>query len=373
MFDLGTMGLSLGAGLLSGFMGSSASRRASEQQQQAAAQALAYQQQAQRDATGRMDSAMAQARGDYGVARSDQLNALDMVRGGYGDALAGARGDVQAGLDYGIPNQRAAAAQSVGYLQPYMNMGSNAADSLTNLYKGGNLNYDQFLSSPDYKWSFGEGEKALGNLQRARGGFQGGNATLDTIKYAQGAASQQLGSYFDRLFKMSGAGQQAAGQAGQNVMGTERDISGNVLGAYTNMANQRLNANQALSGNVLQTYGNIANQGVGLANQGIGAANNYANVLMQGANQAGNYITGAGQAAAAGTVGAANAWSQGIGGGVNNGMFLNAYGNRNAGGGGGGGAPLGNWMSQNFGNGTGYQTNPWSSGGMFGAGGSGWS
>lgn len=355
------LGLSAGAGLLSGYLGSRASSQAANQQVQSAQQALAYQQQAQAGAFGNYDTALSGARSDYGVARSDQLSALDYARQGNANALAGARGDIQAGLDYGIPNQRAAAAQSVGYLQPYMNMGSNAANTLTGMYSGtGKFDSSAFDKSPDYNFRFDEGMRGLGNLQRARGGFLGGNATLDTLKYAQGAASQEFGSYFDRLMRMSGAGQQAAGQAGQNVMGTEQNIAGNVLGAYTNMANQGMAANRDMTGQTLSTYGNIANQGVGLANQNINAAGNMANMTMQGANTAGGYITGAGQAAAAGTVGAANAWSQGISNGVNNGMFLNAYSNRNAG---GGGTPLGNYMSQNFGNGTGYQTNPWSSGG----------
>lgn len=124
---------------------------------------------------------------------------------------------------------------------------------------------DDFQADPGYAFRQSEGEKALTRQLAAGGRLYSGAAMKDMARFSQGLASQEYGAAFDRF----------------NV-------------GQTNQFN-RLAA--------------ISGIGQTAANQTGAAGQNYA-------NQVGNNIIGAGNAAAAGRVGQANAWngaiSQGI-------------------------------------------------------------
>jgi hypothetical protein len=124
-----------------------------------------------------------------------------------------------------------------------------------------------FIKDPGYEFRMTEGQKGVENSAAARGGLLSGAAMKAMQKYGQDFASNEFqNSYnrfnndqttqFNRLSGMAGSGQTAATQQGN-------------------------------------------------------AATNYG-------QRAGDTMTGIGNAQAAGTVGSANAWSNGIGGAVNN-------------------------------------------------------
>lgn len=135
-----------------------------------------------------------------------------------------------------------------------------------------------FEQDPSYQFRLNEGLKALQASGAARGTLLSGQGLKDITNYAQGAASQEYQSAFDRyrtqqsdiysrLSGLAGVGQTATGaisQAGQNAA---TQMGSNLIGA------------------------------------------------QQGAS---NYLTGAAASQAAGQVGSANAWAGGIGGAMNN-------------------------------------------------------
>jgi hypothetical protein len=125
---------------------------------------------------------------------------------------------------------------------------------------------DDFQKDPGYDFRLNEGRKALEGSAAARGGLFSGAAGKALTRYGQDYGSNEYGKAFDRY----------------NINNTNN-----------------FNRLASLSG-VGQTS----------ANQTGAAAQNFG-------NQMGNNIIGAGNAAAAGQVGASNAWNQAIGQGFN--------------------------------------------------------
>ena len=154
-----------------------------------------------------------------------------------------------------------------GNLNPFIQTGQNATNSLANLYglgSSGTPNYSAFLNSPDYQWAFSQGQNATQNLLSAKGNLLSGGGLTALTNWGQGLASQQFGNYFNRLLSLS--------QLGENA--------------------------------------------------GASLAGNNANM----ANTIGNTQMGIGQAQASGIVGGTNALTGAIGGGINNYLLYNALG-----------------------------------------------
>lgn len=134
-------------------------------------------------------------------------------------------------------------------LAPYLGIGSNAVNSINQLYgygqQGGQQDFSQFTNSPDYQFAQQQGNLGVQRYLSATGLSASGGAMKDISSFNQGLASQQYGNYFSRL--------------------------------------------------------------MGLATLGNNAATTSSNVAMQGANTMGNTIQGIGQAQASGVVGSSNA------------------------------------------------------------------
>jgi len=171
-------------------------------------------------------------------------------------------------------------------LQPYMGAGSTALSTLTGQLPTltapmaiqpsiNNTNWKQYMS-PAYDFQLQQGQQALQNSQAAQDGALSGAALKSLINYNQNMA----GTAFQNAF---------------NDYQTQ----------YGNQFNQYQTQNQ-----------NIYNRLANLANLGENAAANVGQAATQtGANVA-NTIQAAGNAQAAGTMGAANAFT----GAANNGM-----------------------------------------------------
>lgn len=208
-----------------------------------------------------------------------------------------------------------------------------------------------------YGFSLDQGLQGLSRAHAAAGNLSSGNADTDSMKYASGLAGQQYNNYLQGLNPYLGLQAQDRGQQRQ----LETTATAGQAGAATGLASglAGLFQNQGNAGNA-----NYTGQG---ASDAAATMNNY-NI---GSNQLG-LITGAAQLAMGMPPTGFSSIGGGGGGGSSGGGSPGLFSSFGGGGGGGSPSPLSHGMSEYFGNGTGYATNPWSSGGQFGAGGSGW-
>lgn len=119
----------------------------------------------------------------------------------------------------------------------------------------GQPNYDRFLNSPDYQFALEQGLEASNKQAAASGRLRSGGQMKALTRYGQGMASQQLGSYFNRLASMAGIGQTATSQgvaSGQGYANSMSNAIGNAGGAAA--------AGQLYRGNVIgQGFNSMAN------------------------------------------------------------------------------------------------------------------
>lgn len=154
---------------------------------------------------------------------------------------------------------------------------------------------EDLARDPSYQFRLAEGQKALERSAAARGGLLGGGFARALERYAQDVASTEYGNVYAR-------------EMGENQLRYGRALT----------------QNETAMARALQQYQTRYNVGMGqwqnrmapwqaLAGFGQTAATNMAQLGGEYANQAGNLLTGQGAALAAGQMGAANAWSQGLG------------------------------------------------------------
>jgi hypothetical protein len=119
-----------------------------------------------------------------------------------------------------------------------------------------------FFESPDYQFNLAEGTKAIERSATARGGLLGGGATKDAVRFAQGSASREYGSFVDRLMQQAGLGSNgtaASANAGANSASNVSNISMNAGNARASIYNNNAaNVNNAVQGGLqnllLQRY-----------------------------------------------------------------------------------------------------------------------
>jgi len=148
-------------------------------------------------------------------------------------------------------------------------------------------------TDPSYQFRLDEGMKALRASKNATGTLQTGQGLKDITNYAQGAASQEYQSAYDR---------------------------------FMNNQNTLYNRLSGIAGLGSGALGQVSGQGqaaAGAAGSNItGAAGQAGGYMTGGAARSGEYGTSAAAARAAGTVGAGNAFTGGVNQGVNNWMTL---------------------------------------------------
>lgn len=163
-------------------------------------------------------------------------------------------------------------------LQPYMNLGAGASGQLANLYgipgvngsTGQQPDFSSFTNSPDFLFAQSQGNKGVQQYLASTGQTQGSAGQQAISSFNQGLASQQYGNYFNRLTSLAGMGQ--------------------------------------------------------------GAATSSAGMAAQFGQTGGNTMMAGGANLASGTIGSANAWSQGISGATSPFMLaamMNSFNNRN--------------------------------------------
>lgn len=173
-------------------------------------------------------------------------------------------GAIKSAANASINQQSSEYQQSRADQAPWRTTGASALDQIAKLYgldstdangnvvKGsGKADFSSFSTSPDFQFNLGQGQDAINRSAAARGGLLSGAAVKAGETYASGLASNEFGSYVNRLSGIAGAGQ----------------VSTNATqAAGTNMANMNSNALMSAGnarasayGDIGQTVGNTAN------------------------------------------------------------------------------------------------------------------
>lgn len=298
---------------------------------------------------------------DRGLDRSlDAVNAgANYARNAYGQNynLYGDLGRTGTGiLDAGRADSLAALSGAADVYRPLQDKyGAGTSlylDSLgVNGAAGNTRAQDSFQAGPGYEFTRDQGLEALNRRRAAAGMLNSGNADIDALKYGTGLADQTYGAWQDRLAGLISPEMAAAsGLAG--TYGRASDVinadTAARLGLASGVTQGQAGANSAAAANDVALGNTLAGLYTGDATNRTGV---YGNVTS------GN-VAASNQQAAGEASGARNL--------LNAGMGLASLAVGGMGGMGGSFGSLGNLGSQVFGNGTGYQTNPWSAGGIFG-------
>lgn len=157
---------------------------------------------------------------------------------------------------------------------PYMGVGKSAADTLSQIYgwggAGGASGPDSanalasFTNTPDYKFTFGQGVRALDMSAAANHTLNTGGMGRALTDYGQGAASTQYGNVIQRLISMmtlganAGQGLGTAGVGlGSNVNTANSQLGQAQAGGIVGQANPWINAMNTGPGNILAGYQSV--------------------------------------------------------------------------------------------------------------------
>jgi hypothetical protein len=208
------------------------------------------------------------------------------------------------------------ASQAAGYQQPYYDIGTQNAATLSQKQNNGDFNtpsynyqdqeqqpgaYQQtafnYAADPGYAFQKQQGLNAVQNSAAAGGGLLSG-ATMKAMQaYGTGVANQNYNDAYQRYISGNQLGL-ATNQNAYNQYSTNRQTGmTNAMNVY-NTANQQ---NQ-------QNYGRYSD----LANMGVGASRNLSDIYNQAGMAVANTDIGQANAGAAGTMAVGNAVSNGL-------------------------------------------------------------
>lgn len=314
-----------------------------------------------------LDNGLNRATGAVTGARDAAGNLLSSNYGLYGDLRTAGTGI----LNDGTATSLAALERARGNYDPVAELGAKYGGA-TSLYldslgangADGNMRArDAFTTGPGYEFTLDEGLKAINRRRAAGGMLASGNADLDALRYGTGYANQTYRGWQDQLAgfvnpELSATSGAASGRTGVDTsianlvgadtlarLGLEQTVTGGQAGTNTARAANEVTLGNSLAG----LYSGDATNRVGLAGNVTSGNMSANNLQAQGESQGARNLLNAGMGLASLAVG-------GLGGGSFGSLMGSA----------------GNMASQYLGNGTGYQTNPWSTSGMFGSGGAGW-
>ena len=287
--------VSLGSSLLGGLLGSSAASKAAKIQQQAAT------------------AAAGDLKTQLGIYNPQIGAAGTAAAQGVTDATTAGQQGISGAVTGGQQRIDAGTAQALQLLQPYIGAGGQSLSTLMGgLAPGGDLNKtftaaDMQAYDPGYAFRMSQANKALAGSAAARGGALGGGALTALSSLNQNLASGEFANAeqrfraqqtdrFNRLNSLVNLGATSANQAGQFGM------TGANEAANLGMTGADEAARLGLTG--ATTAGQFTTGAVN--QQAANALNTYGKV--------GDLMTGGAAAQAAGTVGAANAWSGALGG-----------------------------------------------------------
>jgi hypothetical protein len=199
-----------------------------------------------------------------------------------GSALLGASAAKSAASTQAAAADRAAELQNQQFQQtradlaPYRAAGQTALNALTPLATNyQKFGMDQFTQDPGYAFRLSEGQKALDRQAAARGGLISGGALKAAQRYGQEMGSQEYTNAFNRyqternaqlnpLQSLAGVGQTTASQLGQFGATNAANVGNLMTGGAAAQAAGQVGAANAFTGG-LGTYINY-NQGNNLVN-----------------------------------------------------------------------------------------------------------
>jgi len=138
----------------------------------------------------------------------------------------------KASLNALLSSQASDLTKVLALQEPSRNIGLGALSNLSGLVQGTTLDeegnvidispedrqallQDLFTESPGYQFQFEQGTQALERGASARGDLLGGRQLKELTRFGQGLASQEYGSFLNRLGSLAGVGQAATqGQVG---------------------------------------------------------------------------------------------------------------------------------------------------------------
>ena len=153
-----------------------------------------------------------------------------------------------------------------------------------------NFGAADFQTDPGYNFRLSEGLKALDRQAAARGGMMSGAALKAAGRFGGDLASQEYGNAFNR-FQTNRASQ---------------------AGLFTDALNRERTRQMDEYGRLSDFTTRGANAAAGTGSSQAAYGTNAANLMSQGAQAMGQGVIGAGQAAAAGQIGAGNTFNNAI-------------------------------------------------------------
>lgn len=132
-----------------------------------------------------------------------------LISGFLGSNAATQAADTEAkAIKYGIDMQAKIAEQARADALPWMQAGRGALEQLVGELGMGPANFQsKFDKTPGYDFRMQEGQKAVVNNLNALGMKNSGAALKQLTRYGQGLASDEYGTYMNRLSGLSGTGQ----------------------------------------------------------------------------------------------------------------------------------------------------------------------
>ena len=109
------------------------------------------------------------------------------------------------------------------------------------------FNSDSFMQSPDYKFAYDQGNRAVEQSLARRGISEGGSAMKELSQFNQGLASQKLGEYKNSLAALAGIGQTSATTTGQFGANMATNNGQNIMQAGDARASSYLNQGSAIN------------------------------------------------------------------------------------------------------------------------------
>ena len=210
-----------------------------------------------------------------------------------GSSLLGSSSAKSAASTQAAAADRAAELQNQQFQQtrqdqmPWLKAGEGALNKLVGAVDYQKFGMDQFTQDPGYAFRLSEGQKALDRSAAARGGLISGGALKAATRYGQDMGSQEYMNAFNRyqternamlnpLQSLAGVGQTTAAQLGQTGAANAANVGNLITGGAAAQAAGQVGAANAFTGG-LGTYLNYTSNN-NLLNALRGGGSNYSAV-----------------------------------------------------------------------------------------------
>lgn len=267
---------------------------------------------------------------DYGQRQID-------AQGQYTDDAINALRDSEKGA---IDTLTAGKDESLNYLKPYRDVGTQATYTMADLYglktpenpNGGPGMTDEAIAawerSPDYAWARDQAIKGADRSAAAKGNLFSGGQVRDIEELASGLATRNFQNYISQLNAMSGMGERAANNSANITQGT----AGSIATVQGNTGRQVAGIYEGLGDDVSSIYGSVGS-GVAAGQAAIGDVKGSARSeigkvkaagIVDAANAFADAITGSASAETSGEIAQGNLLSDGVSSAFNNWAYNNA-------------------------------------------------